>query len=344
MEHQDAVELGYLEECQSWKLQSRFFPSKLGGKPAWVNLDFVPGAEQLQCRKCKDPLIFLLQLYAPYEESPHIPKDSYFRNFHRSLFVFICKNPQCCVRNNSDNIKVFRNSLPRSNKFYPYDPPEEIPDPLFSMENWTKLCRLCGCFASKKCSRCGVADYCSKEHQITDWKLHKTECGSIFSERLSDLLFPEWEILTEVEELDMQPNEDQLCDFQHLEINDVGSLANISEDELSKYAHTEEDKAFRKFQKRVEQNPDQIIRYQRGGNPLWIAKQPMPTTIPNCEHCGARRQYEFQVMPQLLTFLHEENLDWGVLVVYTCEASCDVNGIYKEEFVFKQDVEIFEDM
>ncbi|VEN52368.1 unnamed protein product [Callosobruchus maculatus] len=261
MEDQVGVELGYLEECESWKLQSRFFPSKVGGKPAWVNLDFVPGADQLQCRRCKDPLIFLLQLYAPYDESAHIPKDISGRNFHRSLFVFICKNPQCHVRNNSDHIKVFRSSLPRSNKFYPYNAPEDKPDALFSMENWTKLCRLCGCFASKKCSRCRVADYCSRQHQVADWKQHKTECGSVFSERLSDLLFTEWEIVTEVEELDMQSNEmDQLSTFEQLKVNDVQGMENVSEDELTKYANTEEDKVFRKFQKQVRHNPDQVIR------------------------------------------------------------------------------------
>nr|CAI5839134.1 unnamed protein product [Callosobruchus analis] len=399
MENQVGVELGYLNECETWQLQSRFFPSKVGGKPAWVNLEFVPGAEQLECRKCKNPSIFLLQLYAPYDEAPHIPKDRSVRNFHRSLFVFICKNPECCVRNNSDNIKVFRNSLPRSNKFYPYNPPEDILDPSFSLENWTKLCRLCGCFASKKCSKCRVAHYCSRQHQVADWKLHKTQCGIVFSERLSDLLFPEWEIITEAEEIIMQPNTEETCDLEQLKVNHVGTLENISDSELSKYAHSEEDKVFRKFQNQVASNPDQIISistpkkvflkvpteeqrrkqwivavsregisrqvifvcedrfdvkkiifflhtnniYQRGGNPLWIAKKPLPT-IPRCENCGGPRRFEFQVMPQLLAFLHETTLDWGVLVVYTCDASCDVDGKYKEEFVFKQDVEVSEHM
>ncbi|CAH1970636.1 unnamed protein product [Acanthoscelides obtectus] len=343
-EDQVGVELGYLEEqCESWKLQSRFFPSKVGGKPAWVRLDSVPDADQLQCRKCGDPTIFLLQLYAPFDGRAHIPAESVTKNFHRSLFVFICKNPDCCIRNNSDNVRVFRSSLPRKNKFYPFEPPDDIPDPLFSMENWTRLCRVCGCYASKKCSRCRVADYCSRTHQVHDWKYHKKECGSILSERLSPLLFPEWEIITEAEELDdvQSTDKDELWKFEKLKLDDgLGSMANVPENELEKYAESEEDTTFRKFQDRVKQNPDQIIRYQKNGTPLWIAKQPLPEKIPDCEHCGGPRRFEFQVMPQLLTFLHENTLDFGVLVVYTCEASCDDDGKYKEEFVFKQDVEV----
>ena len=67
--------------------------------------------------------------------------------------------------------------------------------------------------------------------------------------------------------------------------------------------------------------------------------------IPNCEICGYKRVFEFQIMPQLLsvlkldTSLNEKSVDWGVLAVYTCENSCS-NGskVYKPEFIWKQDV------
>lgn len=46
-------------------------------------------------------------------------------------------------------------------------------------------------------------------------------------------------------------------------------------------------------------------------------------------------------MPQLLNHLDidslEDSIDWGTLIVYTCSNSCDVDGQYKEEFVWKQD-------
>ena len=44
----------------------------------------------------------------------------------------------------------------------------------------------------------------------------------------------------------------------------------------------------------------QVLRYDRGGSPLWIAHEPSPTQVPDCQ-CGAKRQFEFQVGLKLLT-------------------------------------------
>ncbi|KAJ8963929.1 hypothetical protein NQ314_005258 [Rhamnusium bicolor] len=74
--------------------------------------------------------------------------------------------------------------------------------------------------------------------------------------------------------------------------------------------------------------------------PLWIAREPVPDNIPNCDYCGGPRRFEFQIMPQLLSILKENDLDWGVIAVYTCLDSCVADNSYKEEFVFKQDVEL----
>lgn len=43
-------------------------------------------------------------------------------------------------------------------------------------------------------------------------------------------------------------------------------------------------------------------------------------------------------MPQLLTYLKDNRLDWGVIAVYTCENSCNTDSKYVEEFVYKQDI------
>ena len=97
------------------------------------------------------------------------------------------------------------------------------------------------------------------------------------------------------------------------------------------------------------------------GQPLWAAMRGRPPAgaPPACERCGAARTFEFQLMPQLLCALEaaaEEEaaaaggagaaaavpspppntdpqrapttaddadaLDWGIVAVYTCSASC----------------------
>lgn len=41
-----------------------------------------------------------------------------------------------------------------------------------------KPCKVCGKINGRnsRCSRCGVAFYCGKEHQRLDWKVHKKAC------------------------------------------------------------------------------------------------------------------------------------------------------------------------
>lgn len=50
----------------------------------------------------------------------------------------------------------------------------------------------------------------------------------------------------------------------------------------------------------------------------------------------------FQVMPQLLNFIDVgtdfQSIDWGVLAIYTCKASCNGGPAYKMEYMIKQDL------
>lgn len=56
------VDIGFLEEKNSWLLHPKFFPSKVGGKPAWLNLKDLPSPNELLCKKCNDPMVFLCQV------------------------------------------------------------------------------------------------------------------------------------------------------------------------------------------------------------------------------------------------------------------------------------------
>ncbi|NWX20499.1 PDCD2 protein, partial [Aegotheles bennettii] len=175
----------------------------------------------------------------------------------------------------------------------------------------------------------------------------------------NEFLFPEYEILIEPEEPEFpvdrsaDPGEEQGAvdtskdPKEQEELGATGSAAfqSLDEETLEAMAkhETEEDRIFQKFKERVAAEPEQIIRYCRGGEgPIWVSGENIPEEqdIPNCS-CGAKRIFEFQIMPQLLNHLQVdslgESIDWGTLVVYTCADNCGEGNEYLEEFIWKQD-------
>ncbi|XP_010002533.1 PREDICTED: programmed cell death protein 2 [Chaetura pelagica] len=186
------------------------------------------------------------------------------------------------------------------------------------------------------------------------------ESGDAIPEH-NEFLFPEYEILIEPEEPEFAA--DSSADLGN-EQGDVDTskdskepgelratvsageaLQSLDEETLEAMAkhETEEDKIFQMFKERVASRSEQIIRYCRGGKgPIWVSGENIPEEkdIPNCL-CGAKRIFEFQIMPQLLNHLQVdslgESIDWGTLVVYTCADNCGDGSEYLEEFIWKQD-------
>ncbi|XP_032127499.1 programmed cell death protein 2 isoform X2 [Sapajus apella] len=211
------VELGFAELAPAWRLRSEQFPSKVGGRPAWLGASGLPGPGALACALCGRPLSFLLQVYAPLPGRADA--------FHRGIFLFCCREPPCC-----SGLRVFRNQLPRKNDFYSYEPPSENPPPeteslCLQLKSGAHLCRVCGCLGPKTCSRCHKVYYCSKEHQTLDWRLgHKQACAQ--PDHLDHIipdhnfLFPEFEIVIETED-EILPEVVEKEDYSEL----IGSMA-----------------------------------------------------------------------------------------------------------------------
>lgn len=105
------------------------------------------------------------------------------------------------------------------------------------------------------------------------------------------------------------------------------------------------DKAFNKFKKRIAYQPEQILRYDKDGEPLWVSGESTikKADVPSCPQCGGPRSFEFQIMPQLLNDLGNETIDWGTLAVYTCKKSCSDGPAYKKEFIWQQDFKVDEE-
>uniref|UniRef100_A0A182ILC0 Uncharacterized protein n=1 Tax=Anopheles atroparvus TaxID=41427 RepID=A0A182ILC0_ANOAO len=340
------VDLGFLETSEPWLLTNKFFRSKVGGKPAWLELKNLPKPDELQCEQCKEPLTFLCQVYAPAEENE--------TSFHRTLFVFVCATAACnqSATPEARSIKVLRSQLARQNEFYDYDPPDETAESP-AIKSPVPLCVVCGCHGPKLCSRCKSVNYCSSSHQRRDWKAgHKAVCSeegvtrqTTQTAEASLILLPQFEIITEPEEYESKAKlseeeieKRQMEEYEQLKHEGkVGTLDDLPEAELDQYSADQvEDKTFDKFKARIAADPDQVLRYERRGKPLWLSPV-VPKEIPSCSQCTGPRVFEFQIMPQLLNSLANDSLDWGTLVCYTCERSCNIEG-YVEEFIYRQDV------
>lgn len=342
------VEIGFLEKSESWKLESRFFPSKVGGRPAWLNLKDIN--VDVACRQCSKPCVFLCQLYAPLTDRDE--------TYHRTIFIFICRDPECCKQNDNRNFRVYRCQLGRENEFYSPEEPEDRADwcPEAKTEKYSRTCVVCGCFAPSQCGNCKNVKYCSREHQTIDWKAgHKEKCGS-FTETSANILFPEFEIVNESEIMDEEDEEmlrkpeekseeEKIKEYEeYISQLKEGTLGNFDQKMMEEMAFGKEDKYFKKFKERLKICPDQVLRYDRSGTPLWISEPKFSDgDILNCELCGLSRSFEFQILPTLLNSLNVDSLtksiDWGTLLVYTCRNSCDFGPAYKEEILLKQDIE-----
>lgn len=177
------VDLGFAEKCEDyWRLLSHYFPSKLGGPPAWLGLTGVPDYEMLKCCGCGKTCKFLLQIYSPApldnDSSAEQQQDS-DDAFHRTLYVFVCAETSCSQR----SFRCFRSQLPQENEFYSSSPPnDKYFDEACSypkVSDFLRICGICHCSASKLCAKCKDTAYCSKDHQALDWKTgHKLHCST----------------------------------------------------------------------------------------------------------------------------------------------------------------------
>jgi hypothetical protein len=147
-------------------------------------------------------------------------------------------------------------------------------------------------------------------------------------------------------------------DIPDMDEADAKESATGGPDELEFAASSHTDKQLLKFKRAIKSNPNQVLRYQKGGKPLWISSKHVPSSesdIPPCEYCGAARIFEFQVMPQLLNVLQLDetptlkageapvaaaSIDWGVLAIYTCSRRCTpstpAEPVYRREFIWAQ--------
>ena len=278
-------------------------------------------------------LRFITQIYSP-ADSETGNDDA----FHRSLYVFCCPHPLCSSSENAnDSVVVLRGQLPKENAFYPNNC-ETIVDESWKKhksEEWNvNRCIICGQRASGKCP---IAEqwFCCKDHQRDYHKALKKAKGTTQDLDLKPYIYKESELVVEEEPMEEKGeysnsendfdeiNKDSLFkdgegdkSDELLEQNDLNEMTGAGAGTI--------DPTTLEFYVRIGRaNGDlksQCLRYCRwpdadaddcdqehSSGPLWISSEHRPnleSDIPPCQYCGADRMFEFQVMPQMVTFLN----------------------------------------
>ncbi|KAJ1860302.1 hypothetical protein LPJ73_001428 [Coemansia sp. RSA 2703] len=349
-----AVTLGFAEPVDA-EFGSEVFPSKIGGQPRWLDPRRPLASERAQCDECGRTMTLLVQVYAP-EDAPESA-------FHRTVYVFVCSNGACHRAGASRCMRVFRAQMAESNGVYEEQQPGAADDVEWCIRSEVRpasTCVVCGLAGGKACSRCSKRTYCGRAHQVADWDAgHKAQCGgsqaadsTTHRQRLARLVFPEHVLVTEEEEEGAEVDNGDATDDDASDDEDVEATALVpANGEAAEDSQVEVDAAFLAFQRRMQAEPAQVLRYARTAatpaqrEPLFVsdAGRPAPGDVPACERCGAAREFELQVMPQMLNNLALDatdalSIDWGTLLVYTCARSCDIDAAdgYALEVVWRQ--------
>lgn len=85
----------------------------------------------------------------------------------------------------------------------------------------------------------------------------------------------------------------------------------------------DEEELFTDYLERIRLERTQCVRYCYGAEPL-IPHKIETAKVPQCEHCGKRKVFEFQAMSVILNYLQPKqiNHEWLTALVYVCPVTC----------------------
>ncbi|XP_008572924.1 PREDICTED: programmed cell death protein 2-like [Galeopterus variegatus] len=312
--------------------------SKLGGVP-----DALPAvaAPRPVCERCGQPLVLVVQVYCPLECSP----------FHRLLHVFSCACPTCASGGES-RWKAFRSQCLQVQEKEAQDFQKQ--ENGLAAEDWCEGADDWGSDSEEAPPPQLTLDFGndSSSAKDVDWTAQLQDLCLQDASVDATCLAPPGEgmalptvvpqflpyYISVVEEDDyrdfvsLDHAHSLLRDYQQREGIDMEQLLSqsLSSDGDEKYEKTitkSGDQMFYKFMKRIAACQEQILRYSWNGEPLFLTcPTSQVTELPACSHCGGQRTFEFQLMPALVSMLRSANLDlsveFGTILVYTCEHSC----------------------
>lgn len=284
---------------------SRRFPSKVGGFPAWLDPCHLP--DNINCTSCEEPMTFLLQIYAP---QPYTPPSSFSSSstndddnryhhkrrrssptFHRTLFLFVCMS---CGGGSS--MRLFRSQLPRDNLYYPYHPFEgeeggRKNNIITNQHTSTTPNQLLVMTNLQCCQKCGLPCPLDNRLQLDqiDTFVHCTGCYGVFPEYRLDV---EEEMSESESHHHQQTTTTYLAELKRKEEDYQKRAKNHPEEDLLDESELEafqqlankgrggggpssrvslDEIMFDRFLERCRRHPSHVLRYAYRGTPLWIA-------------------------------------------------------------------------
>ncbi|XP_051017854.1 programmed cell death protein 2-like [Acomys russatus] len=315
--------------------------SKLGGVPDSLPAVPAPGP---RCGRCAQPLALVVQVYCPLQGSP----------FHRLLHVFACARPGCGSGGGGESRswKVFRSQCLQVPERETWDAQKQGNG--LEAEHWCEGSHDWGSdseepplppptSASGSSSHGVRAVDCTEQLRalhLQDPALavaHPSASGQGLAVPAEVPQFQPYYICVADEEdygssVDLDHAHSLLQEYQQREGVAMEHLLSpgFPSDGDEKYEKTQlkgGDQTFYKFMKRIAACQEQILRYSWSGEPLFLTCCTSEVAkVPACSDCGGQRTFEFQLMPALVSMLSSANqgltVEFGTILVYTCERSC----------------------
>ncbi|XP_010939554.2 uncharacterized protein [Elaeis guineensis] len=336
----------WAEDCRE---KADHYTTKIGGLPDWPTPDLGMKDDLLHCSVCGRNLCLVAQVYAPIS----FPK---LNLEERVIYILGCPMPKCGGDPRSWRalrVQKYHSEMQLDNNGQVAKPLEEDSAPISKTNNYVEEdSSITGSgreedesdsdmdlqeFARALSEAASLASQSKK--QSTSKHSGSTVRAMATKPRVNSPSIPVVPCFYMYSQKEQSTaDKDTICaSYSSLSIKEKQNTATDTEDEEKWEGETYEydtalgaDRTYLKFKKQLDAHPEQCFRYSYGGSPL-LATTDL-AECDTCKFCGSPRNYELQLMPPLLYFLHEaaegssayspDGWSWMTLIVYTCSKSC----------------------
>uniref|UniRef100_U3IW98 Programmed cell death 2 like n=1 Tax=Anas platyrhynchos platyrhynchos TaxID=8840 RepID=U3IW98_ANAPP len=325
----DAPMAGPCREAPGWAT------NKLGG-----SADALPALRPAQprCGTCGAALAHLVQVYCPLRGLP----------CHRLANVFACPGTGCWGQPRS--WKVLRSQcLQTQEKEARGCSLKQKQQPNFSAKDWCDEADDWGVCDGAESPACAL-QLLGLNEVTSSSSSREAECASQFQQ----LCLSEATDVSSSLDMDLPVREDMVT-ATSAPVFRPYYISVVDEEDYAGFLDTDHaDELWKEYQQREGVDLEHLMserslllrlsRYSWGGQPLFITCPPANFNegIPACSNCGGKRIFEFQLMPALVSMLQSDSdlsVEFGTVIVYTCEKSCwpANHQTPLEEFLFVQE-------